>query len=376
MKRLMILLLGAMTAGSTLNAQQTTSPVQVKDGAVIQFETTDHSFGKINEEKGPVSYTFKFKNTGNKPLTITNVQPSCGCTTPDWTKSEIAPGKEGFVKATYDVNNRPGSFHKSITVYANTDPNIMLLTFSGEVIPRPKTITDSFPYQMGNLRLEMNHVNFGIIYNNSKDTTQYLNIVNTGTKPITIKDFKTTVSHITSKGAPMTIQPNERKKFPIQYHGNKVQDYGVIFDQVKLLTDDDKDPDKTISVIAEIKQYIAPMTDAEKAKAPKIFFPETLHDFGTIKEGESVTTEFAFTNKGKSDLIIYKVKTSCGCTASQPEKTKLKAGETSNIKVTFNSTGKEGKEEKHITVYTNDPTKSESDLVIKSNVVTSTDQKQ
>jgi hypothetical protein len=252
----------------------------------------------------------------------------------------------------------------------------MLLTFSGEVIPKPKTLVDSFPYEMGNLRLEANHVNFGILYNNNKDTTQYLNIVNTGTKPITIKDFKSTVPHIASKGAPMTIKPGQRVKFPVQYHANIVNDYGVIFDQVKLLTDDDKDPDKTVSVISEIKQYIKPMTDAEKAKAAKIFFPTNLHDFGVIKEGAQVNTDFSFTNKGKSELIIYKVKTSCGCTASQPEKTKLKAGETSNIHVTFNSTGKEGQEEKHITVYTNDPTQPESDLVIKANVQTTPDQKQ
>lgn len=368
MKKIVTLVLGLFIATGSLSAQSKT-PTQ-KDGPVLQFKTTSHNFGKIKEEDGPVSYTFTFKNAGNKPLILTNVQPSCGCTVADWSKEEIQPNGEGYVKATYDVVRRPGTFHKSITIYSNTDPNVSLITFSGDVIPKPKTLEDSFQYAAGNLRYELNHINFAVQTNNIKDTTQYLSIVNTGKKPITIKEVYASVPYIKSKGAPVTIPANGRLKLPITYSPNLVHDYGLIFDQVKLYTNDELEPEKTVSIIADIKQYIPPMSDEEKAQAAKMYVPQTLHDFGKIKEGESVSTNFSFTNKGKKELIIYKVKTTCGCTATQPEKTKLKPGESSNIKVTFNSTGKSGNDEKHITIYSNDPVTPEATLTIKSFVQT------
>jgi hypothetical protein len=64
----------------------------------LKFEKTHHDFGTIKEDDGPVTYVFKFKNTGTAPLKLNNVQPACGCTASEWTKEDIAPGKEGYVK--------------------------------------------------------------------------------------------------------------------------------------------------------------------------------------------------------------------------------------------------------------------------------------
>lgn len=62
--------------------------------------------------------TFIFTNTGDKPLTISKIDASCGCTTPEYSKEPVLPGKEGKIVVKYDTR-RPGSFHKSITVYSN-----------------------------------------------------------------------------------------------------------------------------------------------------------------------------------------------------------------------------------------------------------------
>src|SRR5687768_2955826 len=85
----------------------------------IQFEKTTHDFGSVNES-GPITYEFKFTNTGSEPLVINNVKASCGCTTPGWTKEPVMPGKTGVVTAQYNTVNRPGGFNKSLTVIANT----------------------------------------------------------------------------------------------------------------------------------------------------------------------------------------------------------------------------------------------------------------
>jgi hypothetical protein len=88
----------------------------------------------IKEADGKVSHTFKIKNDGKAPLVITRVIPSCGCTTPEWSKEPITPGKTGDIKVTYDPENRPtGAFTKTISVYSNGKTGSYLLTIRGEV---------------------------------------------------------------------------------------------------------------------------------------------------------------------------------------------------------------------------------------------------
>jgi hypothetical protein len=75
--------------------------------------------------------SFKFRNTGDKPLVIQSVAPSCGCTVADPPKEPIAPGKEGEIKGVFDSNGRIGPNHKTLTVTANTKPSQQrFLTFN------------------------------------------------------------------------------------------------------------------------------------------------------------------------------------------------------------------------------------------------------
>lgn len=101
------------------------------------------------------------------------------------------------------------------------------------------------------------------------------------------------------------------------------------------------------------------MTDVELKNAAHISFDSIQFNFGTINEGDVVSNNFNFKNTGKSDLIIHKVKSSCGCTATSPESKIIAKGKSSTIKATFNSRGKVGKQHKTITVITNDPDNSE-----------------
>ncbi len=88
-------------------------------------------------------------------------------------------------------------------------------------------------------------------------------------------------------------------------------------------------------------------------KIGSLFFSDTLHDFGRITEGEIVLYDFSFTNNGNQDVIINEAKASCGCTVPEYPKTPIKPGEQSTIKITFNSQGKKGYNEKTVMVITN-----------------------
>lgn len=107
-----------------------------KEGPAISFEKDTHDFGKLEEGNVP-KYQFKFTNTGTQPLVITNVRPSCGCTTPNWSKEPVMPGQSGYIEAAYNSKGRPGSFTKSITVSTNIPDQTYVLFIKGEVIPQP-----------------------------------------------------------------------------------------------------------------------------------------------------------------------------------------------------------------------------------------------
>jgi len=104
---------------------------------------------------------------------------------------------------------------------------------------------------------------------------------------------------------------------------------------------------------------------------PKLVTQQDEYDFGDIKQGEKVTHVFVITNSGGDLLKITNVKASCGCTAALPEKNELAPGESTNLNVTFNSTGRIGKQKKLIRIESNDPDNPQVIVTIKGNVVLS-----
>jgi len=111
-------------------------------GPVITFITKDHDFGKI-EEGTQAKFDFEFTNTGDQDLVLTNVHPSCGCTTPTWTQEPVKPGAKGKVSASFNSTGYSGqNFQKSITVTTNAkENNVEVLYFHGSVVPKPTTPT-------------------------------------------------------------------------------------------------------------------------------------------------------------------------------------------------------------------------------------------
>ena len=91
-------------------------------------------FGKI--KKGDVvEHVFEVTNTGKNPLVISNVQPTCGCTVPDFTKDPIAPGQKGKITLKFNSANFDGVVHKSAEVYANVAQVPIELTFTADIQP-------------------------------------------------------------------------------------------------------------------------------------------------------------------------------------------------------------------------------------------------
>jgi uncharacterized cupredoxin-like copper-binding protein len=102
---------------------------------------------------------------------------------------------------------------------------------------------------------------------------------------------------------------------------------------------------------------------------PKISVQSAEHNFGDIIQGEEVSHSFVISNSGGDILRITDVRASCGCTAAQPDKKELKPGESTNIKVTFNSKGRVGPQLKTVYVTSNDAERKEIQLNIRCNIL-------
>jgi len=123
---------------------------------------------------------------------------------------------------------------------------------------------------------------------------------------------------------------------------------------------------KTASILFVL--FLAQVTFGQ-ATGPQIACPENMFSFGDIEEGEVVSHEFKIFNSGDEDLVINKVRASCGCTAAAPEKDVLKSGESTIIKVTFNSARRSGRQKKYVYVFSNDKVNPQYRLSFTANII-------
>jgi Protein of unknown function (DUF1573) len=144
MKRTLVVLIGLLSIAACKNAdnkatisRSSANELALKDSAnfttIEWLDSMHRDLGKIISGE-QLEVSFRFKNTGKKPLIIANVHASCGCTVPETPKEPFAPGAEGFIKATFNSAGRIGQNRKEIYVTANTSPNtVQQLEFTVQV---------------------------------------------------------------------------------------------------------------------------------------------------------------------------------------------------------------------------------------------------
>jgi hypothetical protein len=337
-----------------------------QEGGSITFEKTSHDFGTIKEETGSVSYEFKFTNTGKVPVIISNVKASCGCTTPGWTKEPVMPGQTGFIKALYNTTNRPGAFNKTLTVTANTEPASSTLFITGTVTPKVKTPEEEFPKKIGKAWFNSDIFDFGAITNKDVVIREFP-VYNSGSNPMVFLAPQTP-KHIQVVITPATLGPLQKGMIKITYDPKKKNDLGPVSDKLTLVSDEAAENKKMITVKADINEFYGPLSAEQLALAPKLNFIDQSKDMGTVKP-KSVTTAYVeFSNTGKQDLQIKKVRTSGSNLTGQAEKTTIKPGAKGRIKVTYTASDKQGPEGFLLFVYCNDPSMSTQKVSVKANV--------
>jgi hypothetical protein len=114
------------------------SSAQDQNGPTISWDKTTYDFGDIYQGD-KVEHTFKFVNAGKQPLVLTNVQVTCGCTTPKgWPRDPIMPGDKAEIVVQFDSANKIGRQNKVVTVVSNAVEGNSRISFSANVLEKKK----------------------------------------------------------------------------------------------------------------------------------------------------------------------------------------------------------------------------------------------
>lgn len=318
--------------------------------ARIEFEKTSHDFGTISETGGPAVYDFVFKNTGDAPLILNNVRPSCGCTTPTWSRQPIAPGQSGSVKVSFDPRHRPGRFNKSITINSNASNPVLTLSIHGIVSSKPADPYAAYRYSIGSLKVMTNNLNLGSI-NNTDVAERAIDIVNTGSEPVTVTvTTPNTHQFMTVTVTPATLKKDEKGKILVKYNAAEKKDWGFVSDKINIKVSPDTQGE--IAVVANIKEDFSKVKPEE---APVAVFSETSAELGILAKNSTNKHEFYIQNNGKSDLIIHKIKTSDNTVTAHTARTLIKPGKKTKVNITLQTDDQAGKKVKIISFTLNDP---------------------
>ena len=321
----------------------------------LQFRDETHDFGTVAENMGPVTHEFIFTNNSSRPVRILSVQPSCGCTTPDWTKEPVPAGKTGYVQASFDPKGRPGFFNKSLTVATDLEANPIILQIKGTVSESGGEVDDTgFIASNGSLKLKMSSFNMGKVLIRDEFVTKEFPIINMGSKVLNFTGEVVAPEHIKVEVTPKSLAAGAKGTISIRYNGHIKNRYGFQSDNIEIKTDDETNPVKSFSVFATMEDYFPQMSADEMNKAPRLSFTESNLDFGRLRTNSEIVREIPFTNSGKRELMIKALQPNCSCVTAFTEKMSLKPGETANLKVTF-SPERTGSQKKAITIYSNDP---------------------
>jgi hypothetical protein len=317
----------------------------------MQFSKTRHDFGTINESNGDVSHTFTFKHVGKSPLVIQNVETSCGCTSPEWTKEPVQPGKTGVVKATFNPVGRVGHFEKKLTVKTNLGTADLYIT--GLVEAKVLTVEEQYPFSVDNLRLKNGTLELYRILSTASKTEQ-LEMINTGTTPLVV-NFENVPAHISIVAEPVSVPAGSKGIVKCTYNAAKKKDFGITVDEVTVRV---KNLKNTLKIRANIEEDFSKLTPAELEKAPVLKTDNANSQFNTIKKGDKFTGTFEIKNEGKTDLIIRKISSDCDCVKASVDTQTVKPGKMATLKLELTASST-GSKLYSTTVFTNAPKQRE-----------------
>ena len=327
---------------------------------VVSWLETVRDFGTFREEVREVKCDMRLVNTGDEPLVITSVRPTCGCTAGDYPHGAIAPGDTAAITLTYTSINRPGDFEKEVFVYTNGEPRKSVVTIKGRVIGSAKTVDSQYPVVLGPVRLNASTVPFGDV-TKGKTRMGYLTAYNTATDSMRIA-FDKAPAHIVPHAVPEVVAPGGQATLTFFYDTAGARQWGINADTIGVYAEPlhasagAAAGAAKVVVSAFVNEDFSRLNDKQRSMAPAASLSTDKLDFSPIAKGKAVTKEFVIKNTGHDKLVVRRVfSTDKGVTATV-SKNEIKKGKMATVRVTVTPDAIADKIlNTRLTVMTNDP---------------------
>lgn len=323
--------------------------LEAQDFGPIKFDKLTHDFGAFPMGEKHTT-TFKYTNTADTAFLITRMEPSCGCTTPDFDASLIAPGETRTLTIEYNSENRPGPFTKSITVYSSMWDNVLFLTISGDATTPPPTLIDLYPYAIKEKYLIKNtHVFFGNV--GVKGISEQSVLMGNGLLDSSIKILNIVPpKYISASLKEFTIPAQQEKNITFKLDGSKLNAWGYVRDSIGVVT-----PDTTFYLtLSLLRKDIFTVEENNDPKAPRFKVDQHLLKLNGESIKSKPTLKFKITNDGEKPLLIRSVEPSSTNIKVNLPKYKIAPGETIILSITIID-GKIGMNNYSVTIFNNSP---------------------
>lgn len=333
--------------------------------AKATFDKKVHEHGVVLW-KHPATATFTVKNDGNKPLVISNVTTSCGCTVANWTKTPIAPGATGTITSTFDAKAL-GHFQKSVGVYCNADTRPIYLTVRGEVSADPKNYTLTHPYEIGAIRLDKDAIEFDDANKGDKPTMEIL-VANTSGEVYT-PVLMHLPPYLEAVAVPERIGKKGTGKIKVTLDTDKLPKFGLTTATVYLsrFPGDKVSEENAIPVSAVLLPDFSNMSQQQRLNPPAVEVSSVELTMLPLAEKEKKSQNVIVKNVGKSDLEITDLQVFNQALGVQLKKRVLKPGASTKMKITaYGKYLKRVKGTPRVLMITNDPNRPK--IIVKVNV--------
>ncbi len=189
-------------------------------------------------------------------------------------------------------------------------------------------------------------------------------ISNSGDDSLKIKDVKASCGCTAAKPEKSVLLPGESTKLKVNFNSKNFK--GIQKKYVYVKSNDKDKPEIRLNFTANVLLNENPQDRKDFAR---LLIETPTHNFGDLKEGKIVEWNVELKNVGNENLEIKDIKTTCGCTAAVIKGKNVKPGESTTLRIEFDSTGKRGKQERKVILKTNDPYKPEHEITLTANVL-------
>lgn len=300
--------------------------------AQIEWLEKDYNYGAIKEVDGPQKGSVRFVNKGGEPVFVNNVRSSCGCTNVEYPKGMIAPGDTASISFVYNPKGRPGAFEKTVKAYMGAENDLYVIRLSGTVIGSPSTLSFSYPYEVGPMRLESLKAVAGELKEGSS-RHMFINAYNQSGDTIT-PSWNCGDKALQIELTPRSIPPGQVATFGFYLRTTEEERMGPVEYEVDILADYDNPElgECVVTASAVIVPDTRKMSVEEVENGPRAYLSPEFIDLGESDKKGKRAFSFEILNEGKSILEVKRIYSTDSGIEIKGKPSKVKPGGKGKVK--------------------------------------------